>query len=718
MPVKHKYVKIEENPNEGSANQNRFNHLPEIATASQVAAGATNEGGIFYDSTLNVPCFSDGASWTALSTTAGVGSLDQVLAVGASSNEASVTFSGSAASATAFRVGGAAANDKVVIYHDTTNAHINTLAGDLHIEPVGGDIVVTGDIEASAEVKGATVVCTGALSAASGAITGLLTVGSIGIDAIAASTAGATLKVDGEGAGGVNICSISTGGITLSDDANLVAAKTLTLAGAVHSDVLLISLGDIAMADGRISITDNDNAASFVLTNDTYTNGASGLVDINAAGIITGSVINVVADNMTTGSMVYLESSAAAMNGYYLRCYDGAANDFSVGLYGATIIAGNTEGTAALTVNAGDLKLTAGVIDQDGVGDNANIFTRACAATTKDFVQILCTDAADDECALYVAHSGTGAINGCEMTAAGSANVLLLSNTKVDGRCLLAKNGIVSATAPCVELDGTTNNWIGAANKGMLELTCDGALAAVTTSCLRIAYSGTPATNATMGTSLRIVDTGADATCPAVYISSGTSEAMKVDVGKAYFDEGIIVGDGATGYVSSLGAQDLVLRTNEGTNSGTITIADGLAGNITITPNTTGRVAVTGPARADGTAFHGIPQIVGMPFVAGSFSAQDDLVLFNAAAPKCIIMDYWVTYTTEEAITLILRDAVNGGGNVKAEAIDITAAGPEAPRTDGVSAPAVAAGDSLVVHASGNPAAAVGTVYVMYMEVA
>lgn len=66
MPVKHKYVKIEENPNEGSANQNRFLHLPEIATASQVAAGATNEGGIFYDATLNQVMFSDGANWAAV----------------------------------------------------------------------------------------------------------------------------------------------------------------------------------------------------------------------------------------------------------------------------------------------------------------------------------------------------------------------------------------------------------------------------------------------------------------------------------------------------------------------------------------------------------------------------------------------------------------------------------------------------------------------------
>jgi hypothetical protein len=53
----------------------------------------------------------------------------------------------------------------------------------------------------------------------------------------------------------------------------------------------------------------------------------------------------------------------------------------------------------------------------------------------------------------------------------------------------------------------------------------------------------------------------------------------------------LVVGYGTTAAnVSSLGAYDLVLSTNEGTNSGTITITDGTNGNITIEPNGTGDV--------------------------------------------------------------------------------------------------------------------------------
>ena len=45
------------------------------------------------------------------------------------------------------------------------------------------------------------------------------------------------------------------------------------------------------------------------------------------------------------------------------------------------------------------------------------------------------------------------------------------------------------------------------------------------------------------------------------------------------------------------GTTDLVLSTNGGTNSGTITINDGVNGDIALAPNGTGRVAITNPLR-------------------------------------------------------------------------------------------------------------------------
>ena len=57
----------------------------------------------------------------------------------------------------------------------------------------------------------------------------------------------------------------------------------------------------------------------------------------------------------------------------------------------------------------------------------------------------------------------------------------------------------------------------------------------------------------------------------------------------------IMIGTGsASATLTSSGAYDLVLDTNGGTNSGTITITDGANGNITATPNGTGYVEVGG----------------------------------------------------------------------------------------------------------------------------
>lgn len=56
----------------------------------------------------------------------------------------------------------------------------------------------------------------------------------------------------------------------------------------------------------------------------------------------------------------------------------------------------------------------------------------------------------------------------------------------------------------------------------------------------------------------------------------------------------MVVGAGSDhGYVTSNGAYNLVLSTNEGTDSGTITIADAANGDITIAPNGTGQTILT-----------------------------------------------------------------------------------------------------------------------------
>ena len=86
-------------------------------------------------------------------------------------------------------------------------------------------------------------------------------------------------------------------------------------------------------------------------------------------------------------------------------------------------------------------------------------------------------------------------------------------------------------------------------------------------------------TNAATGNAPSISATGDDSNIDIALIPKGTGET-KVGTGAA----------NAT--ITSSGAHNLILDTNSGTNSGTITITDGSNGNIDITPNGTGDVTL------------------------------------------------------------------------------------------------------------------------------
>ena len=66
----------------------------------------------------------------------------------------------------------------------------------------------------------------------------------------------------------------------------------------------------------------------------------------------------------------------------------------------------------------------------------------------------------------------------------------------------------------------------------------------------------------------------------------------------------VMVGDNnSNATITTQGTGDLTLSTNSGTNSGTVTIADGANGNISITPNGSGKVVIDGISHpiADGS---------------------------------------------------------------------------------------------------------------------
>ena len=91
----------------------------------------------------------------------------------------------------------------------------------------------------------------------------------------------------------------------------------------------------------------------------------------------------------------------------------------------------------------------------------------------------------------------------------------------------------------------------------------------------------------------------------------------------------MIGSSGAAAYLTSNGSHDLVLETNGGTNSGSITITDGANGNITLNPNGTGKVKISGDLEVTGdvvqqdsttVVFEDSYLNLNVPMVAGTYT--------------------------------------------------------------------------------------------------
>jgi hypothetical protein len=113
------------------------------------------------------------------------------------------------------------------------------------------------------------------------------------------------------------------------------------------------------------------------------TTGSGSVLTVTSANSTAGTAVSIVANSVTTGTALKISAVEATLtSGLYIQCYDGAASDFSVGKYGATTIAGNAIGTAALTISAGDLVLTSGSINVSGKFITSGIETIAAGGTT------------------------------------------------------------------------------------------------------------------------------------------------------------------------------------------------------------------------------------------------------------------------------------------------------------------------------------------------
>ena len=130
--------------------------------------------------------------------------------------------------------------------------------------------------------------------------------------------------------------------------------------------------------------------------------------------------------------------------------------------------------------------------------------------------------------------------------------------------------------------------------------------------------------NATTGNAPTLSATGSDDNIDITLTPKGTGE--------------VVIGTGsASGKITTNSTQDLVLDTNSGTNSGTITITDGADGNIDITPNGTGEVNIS-KVDIDGGTINGITDLAVADGGTGASTLTDGGVLLGSGGDAITAM--------------------------------------------------------------------------------
>jgi len=405
---------------------------------------------------------------------------------------------------------------------------------------------------------------------------------------IADSTTNGTLAVDGNGSGGVDICSVSTGGITLGDDVGLAANKVLTLTGVAATDIIVITDGDILVSDGAVNITDSDEAVGLSVTNDAIT--TANLVELDSASLTTGSAIEVTVDALTNGFVLRGVTTAAGLGTGGFVSFDDGSERFSVKADGATEIASGVNSTAALTVTGIQTNQdmvtfdnTGGVVASDkavllidaggAVASGGNLLRIAPTGTPNagaigiEYVGAGKTNQAlyidSDPTAAHVVHiHGGGALtnglavlaltndgnlatggNVFNLTVGGTPNAAAIAAEIVSAKdCQALVVTTSAATNHAVEITGS---GAVADNKALLAIADTGTPAAAGSNMVRIDGSGLTDTNKPL--LVEIIGTGVDVQGIAVDADSSTGSVAVFSGSGAIADNKAIVeivGDG------------------------------------------------------------------------------------------------------------------------------------------------------------------------------
>jgi hypothetical protein len=213
------------------------------------------------------------------------------------------------------------------------------------------------------------------------------------------TTGGTLLSLSSTAAVAGNHLSIATTGVYTGTGMLIMSA------GAMTTGVMVSLTSTTGLTSGSL-IRATTSTAGAIATNGVISFTASGIftstsncgfVNITANATTAGTVLAVNATGLVAGIGIYMPSAEAGLTtGKYVSL----GGVFTVSKYGATVIAGNASGTAALTLTAGDLVVTSGFvvlsanakgITFTGTGANGGILknlknaaTSALSGTQKD----------------------------------------------------------------------------------------------------------------------------------------------------------------------------------------------------------------------------------------------------------------------------------------------------------------------------------------------
>jgi len=524
--------------NDSSSDSDKFFQLPQISNSSLPTAVAGNEGGVVYDATNNKVYFSNGSSWSAIDTS-GNPAYDDVADPDADSTIAFTGYTNTWTS-TLNSAGGV-----FTISNTVADLTANVSLVDLKLTDDGdanGFFLRAydnsgADLKFQVGLDGATTISGNATGTAALTLTaGDITMSSGDVD-IAADNRRVSFGASGD-----------SDSYILFDGSNLtffdVTAGSATLAQLISGS----PTGDFTISNGQFSWTDSTDEQG-----GTWTFAGTAATDIVwSSAVTTGKALSVTADALSTGSMVYLDSDGLGSSAKYIECFDGSADDFSVGANGAVVIAG-VASTDVLTISAGDLQITAGDIDVDlgfftvdNTADEGNYIKRNNATGTLPVLEIEETHATGGIALLVDTKNTTVAEYAIDITSSGATELHLSANGAAgDGILVDVTN---AHTGQIFKIDA--GPWLGTAGEGAaLDFRSDAVGTAEAGHVIYIKMQGTGTDAAAIeGKGLYIEDEGAlQAGSYLVSLDSLANGALLVKAGISTFKGDVVLGVDATG---------------------------------------------------------------------------------------------------------------------------------------------------------------------------